>query len=212
MAQRGRRPKDEIKHDAILKAATKLFLRHGYALTSMENIADAAGVTKQTVYSHFISKEGLFVNMVDMLCKKHTPSPALLRDQKQPIDLLLREIGRSFLTMLTSKEGMSATRLVIAEAHNHPELAARYYNDGTQKMIAILADFLDQQQKRGTLSIANTSSAAAHFFSLLKGRYYVRMLLGVKPMPAASEKEAHVIETVNIFLKIYGNPQSSRKQ
>ena len=44
-----RRSKDEMKHEAILKAATKLFLKNGYTNTSMDAIADLARVTKQTV-------------------------------------------------------------------------------------------------------------------------------------------------------------------
>ena len=48
------------KREAILEAATELFLTREYAGTSMEDIASAASVSKQTVYKHFSDKQTLF--------------------------------------------------------------------------------------------------------------------------------------------------------
>jgi len=48
------------KREAILQAATELFLIHEYAGTSMEDIAVAAAVSKQTVYKHFSDKQTCF--------------------------------------------------------------------------------------------------------------------------------------------------------
>ena len=48
------------KRESILEAATELFLGREYAGTSMEDIAAAAAVSKQTVYKHFSDKETLF--------------------------------------------------------------------------------------------------------------------------------------------------------
>src|SRR4030095_1728560 len=48
------------KRSAILDAATELFLTREYAGTSMEDVASAASVSKQTVYKHFSDKQSLF--------------------------------------------------------------------------------------------------------------------------------------------------------
>lgn len=205
---RQKKPKDESKHKAILKAATRLFLKNGYSNTSMDAIAAAAKVTKQTVYGHFNSKESLFKSMLAILCEKHTPPKDLLEGDALSIEQKLYEIGSSFLNMITSNEGLNATRLVIAEVQRHPSLAQRYYEDGTQRMVAILVEFLNQQNKQKLLSIPDTISAASYFFSMLKGRYYVRMLLAVKPTPNDKEKIAHVHETVAIFMRLYGGKKA----
>lgn len=196
---------DEVKHAAILKAATRLFLKSGYSSTSMEAIALAAKVTKQTVYAHYKSKDALFTCMVEELSKKHAPSASVLMNMNQPVEQLLYNVGLSLLNMLTSKEGLAATRLVIAELQHHPELAKRYYENGTEQMLQHFASFLLQLKKQKKLHVSNASSAAACFFSMLKGRYYVRMLLEIKPTPDPREKARHVKETVANFLTLYGN-------
>ena len=57
---RAGRPKSEAKAEAILHAASELFLSQGFQGTSMDAVAKRAGVSKQTVYSHFANKEELF--------------------------------------------------------------------------------------------------------------------------------------------------------
>ena len=211
MAQRRPKSKDEAKHDAILAAATHLFLGQGFTSTSMEAIALEARVTKQTVYAHYQSKDALFTHMVTALCDKHSPPMAMLKTTGKPVDALLYELGLIFLNMLISKEVLSATRLVIAEAHSHPELAEHYYKNGTLAMLTLLSQFLAQQKKAGALAIDNVAEASSCFFSLLKGYYFVRMLLGIKPAPGAREKEKHVREAVKLFMKIY-SPQPAKKR
>src|SRR5260370_7518983 len=50
----------EATRRAVLAAARSLFGRNGYAQTSVDEIADAARVTKGAVYHHFAGKEALF--------------------------------------------------------------------------------------------------------------------------------------------------------
>ena len=53
-------PKGMDNSTLILDAARRLFLEHGYAVTSMDVVAQLAGVSKATVYARFESKEQLF--------------------------------------------------------------------------------------------------------------------------------------------------------
>jgi TetR/AcrR family transcriptional repressor of mexJK operon len=204
IAMKARRSPDIHKHAAILKAAVELFLKHGYSKTTMDMVADVAQVTKQTVYAHFHSKDMLLSEMVSELCRKHTPAPGTLNGKDQPVEGMLYKLGLSFLNMVTSKEGLAATRLVVAEAVHHPTLAQRYYESGSRTMLNMVAQYLEQQNKAGKLNIATPLSAASYFFSMLKGNYYLRILLNIKPLPSPGAKEKHVRETVAIFLRVYG--------
>ncbi|MBN9307348.1 MAG: hypothetical protein BGO82_08545 [Devosia sp. 67-54] len=53
------------KREAILEAATTLFLKHGLRGTSMEAIARAAGVAKPTLYACFPDKAAIFSRLVE---------------------------------------------------------------------------------------------------------------------------------------------------
>src|SRR3974377_298098 len=87
-----RRRKAERPHE-ILEAAFAEFSRNGYGMTTLEQIAERAGVTKGTIYVYFDNKETLFISMVRELMKaimdtvadmvdRHEGSTAeLLRDQ-----------------------------------------------------------------------------------------------------------------------------------
>ncbi len=50
----------EARRDAILEAATGVFLRYGFKKTSMDDLARAAGISRQGLYLHFATKEALF--------------------------------------------------------------------------------------------------------------------------------------------------------
>ena len=205
-----RRTPDERKRAAILDAAMSLFLKNGFSKTSMDAIAAYAHVTKQTVYAHFHSKDGLFVHIINELAKKHAPPVDLLKDKSVSVEQRLYEIGLAFLNMVSSKEGIAATQLVIAEAYHHQKLAQHYYESGSRRILEILGDYLVSENKRGMLDIPVPMSAASYFFAMLKGNYYLRILLNTKPRPSPGEKEAHVRECVAIFMRLYGGKDAIR--
>jgi AcrR family transcriptional regulator len=71
---------DPKKAETILDGATREFLAHGYAATSMNQIATSAKVSKPTLYTYFQDKAGLFVALIDrfshrqqMLCWLQDP-------------------------------------------------------------------------------------------------------------------------------------------
>jgi AcrR family transcriptional regulator len=59
-----RRLKKGQRRDVIEKAASALFAENGYAATRLEDIAAAAGVTKQLLYQHFPSKKALHMALL----------------------------------------------------------------------------------------------------------------------------------------------------
>ncbi len=62
MATRRDNPFWRTKHERIAEAAFEEFSKSGFELASMEKIADAAGVSKVTVYNHFATKDQLFID------------------------------------------------------------------------------------------------------------------------------------------------------
>lgn len=213
MAAQGRvRMLDASKGDAIIRAAAELFPKLGFDKTTMDDVAAHAGVTKQTVYSHYQSKEKLFIQLIDALCRRGVSHKPIKGIHTKKFEELLLEVGMNLLTLITSVEGMAVTRLVIAEAGRYPKLARLYYESGSQRIVNLLGEFLEGQNARGVIAIPNPESAAAYFFALLKGQYFLRMTLGVPPIPSVREQKLHVKEVVAIFMRLYGGDRPMRTE
>lgn len=63
--QLGRRLTAAERRQQLFAVALRLFAERGYRATTMEDVADAAGVTKPLLYQHFSSKRGLYLELVD---------------------------------------------------------------------------------------------------------------------------------------------------
>jgi TetR/AcrR family transcriptional regulator of autoinduction and epiphytic fitness len=59
------RPNDDVRRRKLLETAVSVFTRFGYRKTSMDEVARAAGVSRQGLYLHFSTKEELFSAAVE---------------------------------------------------------------------------------------------------------------------------------------------------
>jgi len=108
----------------ILEAAAKCFSKGGYAKTTMDKIAEEAGVSKGALYWHFRSKEELFVELKQRSIAKVRKQFEKLFAQKKPFDVNLREAIRLYLSSLVP-ENREVARLnaeFLAEAPKIPKL------------------------------------------------------------------------------------------
>src|SRR3954453_23789297 len=87
MEQPKRRMPRAAREQLMVEVATRSFAERGYHACSMEDIAEAAGVTKPMVYAYFGSKEGLYVACMEsvsdpMLAQIGVERPDLPPDQQ----------------------------------------------------------------------------------------------------------------------------------
>lgn len=197
------RPRDEEKNQAILDAAVSLFLEHGYDATSMDLVAKKAGVSKQTVYSHFEGKEGLFSSAIRCKIDEYRVQDALDLLDHHTLEDDLMAVGRSFARLLHSDEAMDMFRLLAAHAAKGPELAERFWAAGPAEMTLDLVNFLQSWIAAGELKIDDTEEAANQLFALLKGGLHFRRAIGLQPRVSEDQIEAHVQSCVHMFLTRY---------
>jgi AcrR family transcriptional regulator len=69
-APAGRRLTADARRRQLFDVALTLFSEHGYAATTMDEIAEAAGVTKPLVYQHFESKRALYLELMDVFSRE----------------------------------------------------------------------------------------------------------------------------------------------
>jgi len=197
------RPKDLAKREAILEAAKALFLSLGYANTSMDAVAAAAGVSKLTVYSHFTDKQTLFGSAVMATCQTQLPELIFELPDGVPLDQVLLNIARGFQALISSDESVKLSRLIIALGSQDPGFGQFFYEAGPKQVLGEMEALLRSVAERGLLQIDNPLRAAEHFFCLIKGAPDYRLLLGCAPPLVGAEAEAHVREVVELFVRAY---------
>ena len=109
--------KSDSKRQAILENAYRLFRAQGFDGTSMADITSQVGGSKATLYSHFPSKEELFVECM-MAALENYMSDTLkhLDASRSDPEAALRNFGTSVLNFICSPEQVEVRRLMIAEA------------------------------------------------------------------------------------------------
>jgi AcrR family transcriptional regulator len=136
------------KAQKILQGALPEFLKHGYAGTSMERVAQAAGVSKQTLYSYFADKDGLFLALI-----KQTARQKFRLVWSQPLEgepgEVLKALGHRLLAQAEDDDYLCLIRLIIAESEKHPELAQLFLKDLAQPAMKILTQYLQAHPELG---------------------------------------------------------------
>lgn len=197
------RPKDLAKREAILEAAKTLFLSLGYANTSMDAVAAAAGVSKLTVYSHFNDKQTLFGSAVMATCQNQLPDLMFEYPEGAAVEQVLLNIARGFQALISSDEAVKLSRLIMAQGSQDPSFGEFFYEAGPKHVLAGMEALLRGVAERGLLRIDNPLRAAEHFFCLVKGAPDYRLLLGCAGPLEGDEAEAHVREVVGVFLRAF---------
>jgi TetR/AcrR family transcriptional repressor of mexJK operon len=196
------------KRRAILDAATDAFLEHGYLGTSMDEIAAAARVSKQTVYKHFTDKRSLFAEIVALAVdESRDPIEAELSGLQPSDDLAgdLRRLARRQLDSILEPRLLALRRVVIAEAERFPELGRVFYERGFGRSSAQVAEALARLSDAGALRVDDPQLAAAHLSWLtLSAPVNRAMLLGADGIPPKREIDRYIDAGVNVFVAAYG--------
>ena len=204
------RPKDLAKRAAILDAAERMFLQHGFDGVSMDQIAAAAGVSKLTVYSHFGDKDALFTEAAKAYCEHQMPGSVFQPAPELPVRQRLLDIARSFFAMVCAPEAVAGHRLLCSPQMLEKGLARVFWEDGPRRVQNDFARFLERRIAAGDLEIDDVQRAAAQFFSLVKGEVHMRMVFDCQDGDAAcgEQERAHLEATVDMFLRAYGTRET----
>lgn len=182
----------------LFEAAHDAFLRDGFRGASVDRIAAAAGVAKQTLYNHFPSKEALFEETIRLGVRDIVVE---LDDAPGDVRNRLIAFSRSLRKKLLSTEGLDWYRMVIADLSRLPVLARIVWRQGPLETVSHLADFLAAAMERGELRRDDPMFAAEMLNSMLINIDRTRGLLAGDIEPNADPDKAERI--VNCFLRAY---------
>jgi TetR/AcrR family transcriptional regulator, mexJK operon transcriptional repressor len=199
------------KRQAVLAAATELFLKHGFLGTTMDDIAGRAGVSKPTAYNHFPSKEALFIEIVTGMTDAasdavHNATPK--RADGAELDTFLQDYAYRQLKVVLTPRLMQLRRVVIGEVGRFPELGRKLFEAGPRRAMAAFAAMLADLADQGLLAVEEPAIAASDFNWLVMSEPLNRaMLLGDDAIPGQAQLRRYAERGVRIFLAAYGKPQ-----
>lgn len=192
------------RRDALLETALRIFLAHGYAGTSIEQVAAEARVAKRTIYTSVGDKTDLFVAVVRRLGDR-----VVQPDADQPGDL--RAFCQRLVRLMLSDEAVGLHRLVIAEAATFPELADRLYLNGPQRYIDALRTLLnDLPIDELRVNPHRLDDAAQALFTLLLGERQRRRLFLLASAPSEADVRSHVDTVLALFVSQPSAPRAQR--
>ena len=168
-------PLQRRKRSAILDGAKAVFLSQGFGLATMDDVAAAAGVGKQTVYRHFKSKEALFVGLVSSMCAQVGELLASAQDEQSDgsPEVELHELGWVLARSLIEPDYLRLYRAIVAEAERLPELGRVFYENGAKVVRVFSARILRKRFDESTAALR-----AATFVQLVLGDAYLELSIG----------------------------------
>jgi AcrR family transcriptional regulator len=177
----------KAKREQIVKAALETFLQYGYKGTSMNRVAERAGVIKQTIYSHFHDKEGLFKAIIESVTLEHFRSQfgERIAIHEEP-QLVLKKIAQMISGRQNDKHYIALMRTVIGESSRFPELARLYVKTVIKPAMKILCDYFNDRRE---LKIADPEAVARIYCgSLVSYVITQEILYGKEVVPFQMER------------------------
>jgi len=186
--------KKEKKQQDILQAATDIFLNEGFLGASMDKIAMRAGVTKQTVYRYFESKEVLFQAVLEAQRGDIDSQFQQELDREAPMEALtMFSIG--FLEMHMSESHLAVIRLLVAEGPRAPELTRAFFAVGPKKTKERLMEFFTTRFK-----VADPEYTVKMLLSTLLS-LRMNVLVGLRPIPTKEELVHHAKRSIAVCIE-----------
>ncbi|RTJ11722.1 TetR/AcrR family transcriptional regulator [Campylobacter jejuni] len=189
------------RQEKIKAVALELFLTKGYQETSLSDIIKLSGGSYSNIYDSFKSKEGLFFEILDDICKKHFH---LIYSKTQEIkNSALKEIltsfGLTFLEIFNRPETVAFGKIVYSQVYDKDRHLANWMENNQQNFsYNILMDFFKQQDN--SYIKKNAERLAVLFCSMLKEPYHHLNVLINAPLKNKREQKEHVEFVVNVFL------------
>jgi len=194
------RPRDLKKREAILDAASALFLERGIDATTMEAVADRASVSKMTLYSHFPDKPVLLAAVFERNLKDFQ-LPELSESVEVSSSERLSDFGERLVEFLLRPEIVRTARVMAASADAFPDLAAAFYAAGPAAVLRRVARFLDLMREKERLSFPDADLAAEQLVAAWLGVDQLKQSLGVSGPPSKDAISRRVRSATETMLR-----------
>jgi AcrR family transcriptional regulator len=189
------------REQQMLDAASRLFTEHGFAGVSMDEIAEAVGITKPMLYAYFESKEGLFVACIERAAE---PVLDVVRDAIDPDDPPDAQLWSGLLAFFGFvDEHRDEWSIFFVEASGRGGAAAARIGELRQEIRAALTTLLGQTAAEAGISPDLVPEIEAQAQALMGAaesvaEWWLRH-------PDEGSAELHALRLMNFAWMGYGN-------
>lgn len=192
------------RQEYLIEVATRLFMERGFDATSIDAIAEAAGMSKPTVYARYRDKRELFEAVLrQRIALWIAPLAAAAEAQAarvgpEDVETALDDLSRTMLAYGQSPGAAMLKRALVAQALQFPDLARLAHEEGWLRGVRAVAQILEAFAKRGQITVPEPEIAADLFISLIIGRSAQTQLYGLPVDPEMQERRRAA--AVRLFL------------
>jgi AcrR family transcriptional regulator len=157
------------KRDVIVSAALRAFLEEGYEGSSVNRIAEGAGVSIKTLYRHFTGKDDLFAAVISAACAPAT-DPAGDAEApwlKLPPDEALPVMAQSYLRDIITTDQVALYRVVVRDSARFPAIGRIYHAQIIERRLGHFVRYAERWAEKCNWPGGNWRHAAEVFARLL---------------------------------------------
>jgi AcrR family transcriptional regulator len=188
------------KEQEVLDVASEYFLRHGFDGMSINAMARSSGISKESIYRYFGSKQELFEAVMERELMEHgekLQSMSSILMTKGLREALLA-IARTTLSVITTDRNLGLRRLIFAQAARSPEIGRHYFEVGPGQAYATLRSILAVR-----VGAKRAGKLANHFMALLAHRVMLERECRLRDEPGEAEIAAAAESSVGDFLEAF---------
>jgi len=185
----------------LVAAAAQMFLEKGYRATTMDDIAQSAGMSKKTVYQIFTAKTELFDALLTEWFAPYTLP--IEPGGRQPREVLI-DVLCDLVNFTLSDRQISLMRLLIAETSHSEDIAQALERQGIGRGKGALEQWLAAEAALGTFRIDDPEDAANVLFFSAGGDFLLGLLLRIRPRPSLEQVADRVERAVATFFQHAG--------
>ena len=200
-------PRALAKRQQIRDGASRVFLERGFSGASTDAIASEAGVSKQTLYAYYPSKEDLLFDVLRRMVEERARGrllEALAGDsprEREELRRTLDSVAHGLISALMDASYVALVRVVIAETPRLPHLGRLFRSAVPERVLGGVGALLQRSHREGAIGKVDTELAARAFvgplltYVLMDGLFIGDGL----PRPPAPER---IDETVELFMRM----------
>lgn len=197
------------KRAEITGAATRLFLDAGYDRTSLAKVADAAGVSKATLFKQFPTKAALFDAIVTEAWSEDDAT--FTNPPTGDVVAGLTAIGLQYAALLVRPTMVALFRIVIAELPRFPELGRAHFERGKMPYFDSVRHYLDAECAAGTVDMADSELATTQFLGMVSNFVFWPKMLLTDWTPSQDSIAHTVAEAALTMHARYAPPRDSTR-